>query len=114
MSTLTWTPWGYADDVNPILEGVVSVSTPSHGGLRVTIEVLERHLTPAQVKYCKALRYSSVGDVFGYFEEDCDMLIPLLVVPGVFEAMKRDEGMQVSRDELTAMFNQFHPNWPKE
>ena len=33
---MIYTPWGNADSVKPILNGVVSVSTPSHGGLRVT------------------------------------------------------------------------------
>ena len=28
-----WTPWGYSDYVEQLTEGVIRVSTPSHGGL---------------------------------------------------------------------------------
>ena len=36
MTTTTYTPWGCTHDVEELAEGVLRVSTPSHGGLKLS------------------------------------------------------------------------------
>ena len=38
MTTVTYTPWGWTKDVVELTEGVWRVSTPSHGGLKLSRE----------------------------------------------------------------------------
>ncbi len=37
-TTLTYTPWGWTHDVEELADGVLRVSTPSHGGLKLSRE----------------------------------------------------------------------------
>ena len=37
-TTLTYTPWGWTKQVQQLAEGVWRVSTPSHGGLKLSLE----------------------------------------------------------------------------
>ena len=64
-------PWGPIDGVSALGPDAVEVSTPSHGGIRVSLTALSRIPEP--------LRETSFsGD--GWFEEDCDWAIPYLVL----------------------------------
>jgi hypothetical protein len=63
------TPWGSADFVEVLTPGIVSVSTPSHGGIW-----LAPHLN------------AEIHPVWrsddGWYEEDCEANIVLLAFPG--------------------------------
>ena len=37
-TTVTYTPWGWTRDIEELAEGVWRVSTPSHGGLKLSRE----------------------------------------------------------------------------
>ena len=37
-TTVTYTPWGWAHDIEELAEGVWRVWTPSHGGLKLSRE----------------------------------------------------------------------------
>jgi len=65
------TPWGFADQVYPLGPDAFSVSTPSHGGIKITSEALAR--LPV---IWRATAYSKGG----WFEEDCDWCIPYLAL----------------------------------
>ncbi len=65
------TPWGTADYVSHMAPGIVSVSTPGHGGVKLSPE-RNRRIPPA-------LRQSS-----GWYEEDCEVYIPMLFHPEAF------------------------------
>lgn len=67
------TPWGYSDFETVIVDGVVLYETPSHGGIRLSKE--------RQAKLPKDARKHN-----GWYEEDCDAAIPLLVF---FEEVKQ-------------------------
>lgn len=55
----TWTPWGVSDYEKKIATGIMSYSTPGHGGI---------HLSPArQIEMPEQLRVEG-----GWYEEDCD------------------------------------------
>lgn len=71
-----YTPWGYADSEKEIGGGIISVSTPSHGGLFVPPLVF--NTMPAELK-C---------NVYGegtWFEEDCEWALVALAFPQYFE-----------------------------
>ncbi len=69
----TWTPWGQADYTKQIARGIVSYSTPGHGGI---------HVSPTkQAKMPEALRIES-----GWYEEDCDWALVALAFPEYFIA----------------------------
>lgn len=72
------TPWGTADRVTELADGVYSVSTPSHGGIMVRLDVAERDLSE-QARGC-----SIYGGRFGDFlcyEEDCEWAFPMYEHP---------------------------------
>lgn len=68
----TQTPWGKADSSEKIARGIVSYSTPSHGGIHVTPRILE--MMPEE------LRIQS-----GWYEEDCDWCLVAVAFPLMFK-----------------------------
>ena len=70
------TPWGNADQTRNIGEGIVSVSTPSHGGYYVPARLYNR--MPAE------LRSNKYGGGT-WFEEDCEWALVALAFPRLFE-----------------------------
>lgn len=70
------TPWGYADHIKKIAEGITEYGTPSHGGIGLSAtRILEmrdcyRNFAPWAGK--------------GWYEEDCDWAIAVLAFPKEF------------------------------
>ena len=64
-TTLTYTPWGWTHDVEDLAEGVQRVSTPSHGGLKLSRERWNE--LPAEVRDAM---YTPT-----FAEEDCEEVI---------------------------------------
>ena len=62
MTTTTYTPWGWTHDVEELAEGVLRVSTPSHGGLKLSRERWDS--LPAEVRDAM---YTQT-----FAEEDCE------------------------------------------
>lgn len=60
------TPWGKADSVRKICEGVVEVSTPSHGGILVGKATARKLLSE------KAQKIGREWNQYLAYEEDCD------------------------------------------
>lgn len=86
------TPWGTADSVHHMAPGIVSVSTPGHGGVKLSPE--------RNRKIPTALRQAS-----GWYEEDCEVYIPMMHYP---EAFVRD-GQTV--EEIREFGKQGVINW---
>ena len=63
LKTGSHTPWGAAQDVTELAPGIVSVSTASHGGIKVCSTMNKR--IPAVFRCAD-----------GWYEEDCDWAIP--------------------------------------
>ena len=65
MTTTTYTPWGWTQDIKELAEGVWRVTTPSHGGLKLSRE--RWNSLPACVR----------GAMFTptFAEEDCEEVI---------------------------------------
>ena len=77
------TPWGEADHVEKMTEGIIQVGTPSHGGIGVEHDV-------AAEKLSAAARAEAI-DQHGYlwFEEDCDWAIVCHEIPELFSQQHR-------------------------
>jgi hypothetical protein len=76
------TPWGTADSRTDVAEGIVSYSTPSHGGY---------HLSPDRhnrVRHIFPLFTTFAGGA--WYEEDCDWCLVAFAFPEYFppQAMK--------------------------
>jgi hypothetical protein len=69
------TPWGVADSVKHIGQGIKSVSTPSHGGYYVPESELAK-MPPAALNTWAGR---------GWYEEDCDWCLVALSFPNLFE-----------------------------
>ena len=74
------TPWGTAQHVTQLADGVCFVSTASHGGFKLSAE--------RNAKVPKAWREGSFGGqgLQGWYEEDCDVALVMLTFPELFEA----------------------------
>jgi len=64
-----YTPWGKSDSKVVLAEGVVSYSTPSHGGIWLSQERID-HLPAGIDNFVHDLRW---------WEEDCDWVVPYIL-----------------------------------
>lgn len=70
------TPWGMSDSAQPIADGLVFYSTPSHGGY---------YISPARVASMpKPLRDFQPWAGPNWYEEDCDWCTVALAFPQFF------------------------------
>jgi hypothetical protein len=80
MTKIMTSPWGAVQAAEHVADGIVYVSTASHGGF---------HLSEARnVQVPLAWREASfkgLGKV-GWYEEDCDAAMVVLAHPGAFDA----------------------------
>jgi hypothetical protein len=74
-----YSPWGYIQDVEKIADGIWSVSTAGHGGIK-----LDRKHNAAMPDYMR-----SPG---GWYEEDCQWALVALVFPAAFVAKMHKDG----------------------
>lgn len=63
------TPWGKSDSQNTLAEGIVSYSTPSHGGIWLSSE-RQAQLPEGIDNFVHDLRW---------WEEDCDWVVPYIL-----------------------------------
>lgn len=87
------TPWGQADQVKHIIatghDGIVWVSTPSHGGF---------HLSDAyRAAMPEALRVIPTFAGGNWYEEDCDAVIVILAFPAHFTAKQVNDADSFAR-----------------
>lgn len=73
------TPWGKADSVVTLSNGIRRVSTPSHGGYWVPAKLLP--LVPAQFQ-AYAAKWSGSPQ---WYEEDCAWACVAVTFPDVFD-----------------------------
>lgn len=79
----THTPWGYPDTITEIAPGIVSYSTPSHGGIWLSPERVAEMPPPLQAFVPFGGPQPRPGR---WFEEDCDWSIVALAFPQFFSA----------------------------
>ena len=95
-TTLTYTPWGWTKDVEELDEGVWRVTTPSHGGLKLSRERWDE--LPA------AIRDTMLTPTFA--EEDCEEPIVKTVLD------IGDDGDREMAWEVTEYFERYAPALP--
>lgn len=92
------TPWGTADQVEHIADGIGAVSTSSHGGVKVSGE-LNRKIH----EVCRCAD--------GWYEEDCDWAIPFFVFrTEILAANPDNERMKKSLAIAEATFKEWNPD----
>lgn len=79
-----FTPWGGADHVEKLAEGVIQVGTPSHGGIGVENSVAFTMLSAA------ARAEAIVQGGWHWFEEDCNWAIVCSEMPTLFSERHRE------------------------
>ena len=94
------TPWGTADHAVVIADGIVSVSTPGHGGVKLSPE-RNREIHPA-------LRNSS-----GWYEENVESTIPISVFPEEFASQPHvsDTAEELRADAELSIKHWFPSKW---
>lgn len=93
-------PWGPIQTVEPLGPDVVSVTTASHGGLRVSFTALAR--------LPEAIRQTAYSEG-GWFEEDCDWALPYLALG--LDAHERDAARGARmREAAIRTVQRYHPH----
>jgi len=87
----TSTPWGAAQHSKKIAVGIMSYSTASHGGI---------HLS----KKRNAMVPEYMRNINGWYEEDCEWAIPVIVFPAEFQAQL---GAEIELKALDTFRNWF-------
>ena len=95
-TNVTYTPWGWTKDIEELTEGVWRVSTPSHGGLKLSRERWDE--LPA------ALRDAMFTQTFA--EEDCEEPIVRTLL-GIGDDRERDMALTVA-----GYFDRYAPALP--
>ena len=95
-TTTTYTPWGWTKDVVELAEGVWRVSTPGHGGLKLSRERWEE--LPA------AVRETMLTPTFA--EEDCEEPIVRTLL-GIGDDRDREMALKVA-----GYFERYAPALP--
>lgn len=85
--TFRTTPWGPADHVTTIADGIHFISTPGHGGFHLDAK---RNATIPEAD--KAQTWNQQGRR-GWYEEDCDQALVVIHHPNAFslEDLQRAE-----------------------
>ena len=94
--TLVSTPWGWTHDIEELAEGILRVTTPSHGGLKLSRERWRE--LPAPV------RDTMLNPTFA--EEDCEEPIVRLLL-GVGDDRDREMALKVA-----GYFDRYAPALP--
>lgn len=78
------TPWGGADHVENLGEGVIQVGTPSHGGIGVEKSLAAKRMS------VEARSEAIQQDGWYWFEEDCDWALVAAEIPELFSERHRE------------------------
>lgn len=101
-ATAIQTPWGQSQGVDVIAPGIEFVSTASHGGIRLSKQ--RNNQIPMWLKH---LTFNEQGKS-GWYEEDCDWCIPVIVFAREAGRWARNQGRHDFLDEAYRVFNTYH------
>lgn len=96
------TPWGKAQTIDRVTDGILIVSTASHGGILLTPERL--------ATMPNDMRRPLYLERYAPFEEDCDWCMPVLVFEAEFRAFYTKEGIKMA-DEIFSAAKQTLKHW---
>jgi len=101
-ATAIQTPWGQSQGVDVIAPGIEFVSTASHGGIRLSGQ--RNNQNPM---WLKQLTFNEQGKT-GWYEEDCDWCIPVIVFSREAGRWARNQGRHDLLDEAYRFFRRYH------
>jgi hypothetical protein len=99
MSNIDNSPWGKPDSVTELADGIFEVCTPSHGGIAVRFDLLDR-IPAAHRDYARRWSHSFSWDHYGWFEEDCAWTAVALAFPEAFTADQRNVALMIASHSL--------------
>ncbi len=79
-----FTPWGHADAIDEVGEGIYFASTPSHGGYFVPTAKLS---AIPEAHQARALKWSGSRN---WYEEDCEWASVVTAFPHLFNESQRE------------------------
>jgi hypothetical protein len=82
------TPWGEAQNIETISRGLEFVDTAGHGGIKVS-DQLNKNIPI----WIKEETHNRLG-IEGWYEEDCDWCIPVIIFSIVFYGWAKKEGSE--------------------
>lgn len=101
-----YSPWGTVQHAEPYEDGIVMVSTASHGGIMIPEAIATQRLSPAAQK--RALRFEG----FYCYEEDCDWAIPTLELLALRSGRYNGRVYHVStEEELMRTLSGWHADY---
>lgn len=98
------TPWGKSQTIDLVAEGILIVTTASHGGI-----LLSPNRAAAMPGYMKRPLFA---ELFAPYEEDCDWCMPVLIFEAEFRAYYAARSIEADdalRDAHTT-FRHWHPD----
>lgn len=95
-----YTPWGDSQFVETIAEGIMRVSTASHGGFVLSPERLK-----AMPERFKLNRYGTGR----FFEEDCEWALVVLAFPEEFSKDQVHIAKSIALALYPSVFDLVHP-----
>lgn len=90
-----YTPWGNSDSQKILAPGILSLSTPTHGGIKV-----EKELNLLIPEYMRA------SD--GFYEEDVDWSIVPTVFPVAFTKEQREKAKETLRNWIPMAYELYY------
>jgi len=93
------TPWGIADSKVKLAEGIVSVGTPSHGGIWLSTERIQQ-LPEGLDNFMHDTRW---------WEEDCDWCVPYIIFKDDIEAYGEAYHFTENLNTAYDTARRFHP-----
>lgn len=100
-------PWGQIDRVEKLIRGVAFVSTPGHGGIRVSKGVADARLS------LEAREEAIYQNDYYWFEEDCQYAIPLFELADARAAFYAWQDKGVSDEDRVARLTKSLAFWER-
>lgn len=100
-----YTPWGQADRQTKIAEGIIDVSTPSHGGIYLSPERIAQ--LPAGVK--NFLNPTNSPNGFEWWEEDCDWSVPYVLFADDIRTYGKAYKFEENLETAKLIIKRYHP-----
>lgn len=98
------TPWGNSHSITIVANGILSVSTAGHGGVRLYLR--RNRQVP---DYLRATTHRQLG-TSGWYEEDCDWCIPAIVFEPEWRAWADGSNWTSGPEQLDCAWSSFR-NW---
>lgn len=93
------TPWGMSDNQETLAEGIISVSTPSHGGIQLSAE--RQAQLPAGIdNFLHDLKW---------WEEDCDWCVPYIIFKDDIEKHGQAYHFEENLTQAKETAKHYHP-----